>query len=97
MSKEAILLSWDSLTQWFVAQGRPQWISEIGLQSQSSPVGRVHISLRKIQRGYASGWIHGKYTKTSKNRAMQSEPHEYWLPPRDSNPDMLIQSQLSCR
>jgi hypothetical protein len=20
-----------------------------------------------------------------------------WLPPRDSNPDMLIQSQLSCR
>jgi hypothetical protein len=22
---------------------------------------------------------------------------EYWLPPRDSNPDMLIQSQLSCR
>ena len=21
----------------------------------------------------------------------------YWLPPRDSNPDMLIQSQLSCR
>jgi len=21
----------------------------------------------------------------------------FWLPPRDSNPDMLIQSQLSCR
>ena len=21
----------------------------------------------------------------------------HWLPPRDSNPDMLIQSQLSCR
>ena len=21
---------------------------------------------------------------------------DYWLPPRDSNPDMLIQSQLSC-
>jgi hypothetical protein len=30
-----------------------------------------------------------------------SDLHEggrkYWLPPRDSNPDMLIQSQLSCR
>jgi hypothetical protein len=22
---------------------------------------------------------------------------KFWLPPRDSNPDMLIQSQLSCR
>ena len=22
---------------------------------------------------------------------------DIWLPPRDSNPDMLIQSQLSCR
>jgi hypothetical protein len=23
------------------------------------------------------------------------ETHKIWLPPRDSNPDMLIQSQLS--
>jgi hypothetical protein len=31
--------------------------------------------------------------------AVQSEEAEevIWLPPRDSNPDMLIQSQLSCR
>jgi hypothetical protein len=30
---------------------------------------------------------------------VQSEEAEkvIWLPPRDSNPDMLIQSQLSCR
>ena len=32
---------------------------------------------------------------------MQAETAEVaesvWLPPRDSNPDMLIQSQLSCR
>ena len=33
--------------------------------------------------------------------AQDSMKHEdktkIWLPPRDSNPDMLIQSQLSCR
>ena len=31
--------------------------------------------------------------------AAESEEAEavIWLPPRDSNPDMLIQSQLSCR
>jgi hypothetical protein len=27
----------------------------------------------------------------------QRAKSEDWLPPRDSNPDMLIQSQLSCR
>jgi Phage integrase family len=44
-------------------------------------------------------------TKTSPTDQQQSEPQEEtvevldfnWLPPRDSNPDMLIQSQLSCR
>jgi hypothetical protein len=30
--------------------------------------------------------------------SQQKEAQEViWLPPRDSNPDMLIQSQLSCR
>ena len=27
----------------------------------------------------------------------QAQRMNIWLPPRDSNPDMLIQSQLSCR
>jgi L-lactate utilization protein LutC len=33
------------------------------------------------------------------SEAVQGEEAEevIWLPPRDSNPDMLIQSQLSCR
>ena len=29
-------------------------------------------------------------------QAIEDE-EDIWLPPRDSNPDMLIQSQLSCR
>lgn len=34
---------------------------------------------------------------TSSVEEQPAEVHEIWLPPRDSNPDMLIQSQLSCR
>ena len=31
----------------------------------------------------------------SQNEPIQTRQFEDWLPPRDSNPDMLIQSQLS--
>jgi hypothetical protein len=35
--------------------------------------------------------------RAQKNQNSHQVLNEYWLPPRDSNPDMLIQSQLSCR
>ncbi len=38
--------------------------------------------------------------RTSKHEVFRKffrKPAFCWLPPRDSNPDMLIQSQLSCR
>ena len=42
---------------------------------------------------------HGRESEDEFSDAVQSEEAEevIWLPPRDSNPDMLIQSQLSCR
>ena len=56
-------------------------------------------------------WVDRLDTKTSPQQtATQAQPaageskeegteviEKIWLPPRDSNPDMLIQSQLSCR
>ncbi len=56
-------------------------------------------------------WIDRLDAKTTpKPNATQAQPElveqdeetteiveKIWLPPRDSNPDMLIQSQLSCR
>ncbi len=56
-------------------------------------------------------WVDRLDTKTSPQpTATQAQPEDVelreestevidsnWLPPRDSNPDMLIQSQLSCR
>ena len=44
-----------------------------------------------------------EYVQGSVGRSVEKERGEGvrdaldWLPPRDSNPDMLIQSQLSCR
>ena len=39
-----------------------------------------------------------KVAATDAEAAQDAEAEEViWLPPRDSNPDMLIQSQLSCR
>jgi hypothetical protein len=35
--------------------------------------------------------------RRSQSRNMGKLLKRIWLPPRDSNPDMLIQSQLSCR
>ena len=42
------------------------------------------------------------YSNNGQQGASMSTPDQLsgkkiWLPPRDSNPDMLIQSQLSCR
>ena len=41
----------------------------------------------------------GRESEEAVSDAVQSKDAEevIWLPPRDSNPDMLIQSQLSCR
>ena len=46
---------------------------------------RAHTQSREIEEGFSDE------TQEVKNEAV------IWLPPRDSNPDMLIQSQLSCR
>ena len=39
--------------------------------------------------------------RTTRKKSQSEKTREslkgFWLPPRDSNPDMLIQSQLSCR
>jgi len=35
--------------------------------------------------------------QTEQNEQYAQVAQDIWLPPRDSNPDMLIQSQLSCR
>ena len=40
--------------------------------------------------GYTAG-----YTEQVVRVGKASNERFYWLPPRDSNPDMLIQSQLS--
>jgi hypothetical protein len=42
-------------------------------------------------------WLHCGYTGSASEELYAWNMREYWLPPRDSNPDMLIQSQLSCR
>ena len=40
----------------------------------------------------------GTHQREGQERQENAEVTENtWLPPRDSNPDMLIQSQLSCR
>ncbi len=38
---------------------------------------------------------HGADTGEGQKSQSAGNPDKYWLPPRDSNPDMLIQSQLS--
>jgi integrase len=46
---------------------------------------RAHTQSRELEEGFS-------------DTAQDVEAEEVvWLPPRDSNPDMLIQSQLSCR
>src|SRR5215467_3296448 len=40
---------------------------------------------------------HPAHTQDGVENEMLVTDSEDWLPPRDSNPDMLIQSQLSCR
>ena len=45
---------------------------------------------RKIQ-----GTLLGTLTKRCSERIRSISLISFWLPPRDSNPDMLIQSQLS--
>jgi hypothetical protein len=46
---------------------------------------QTNIQSRELEEGFS-------------DTAQALEAEEFiWLPPRDSNPDMLIQSQLSCR
>ncbi len=46
---------------------------------------QTHMQSREVEEGFSDG-----------PQAVEAEEVD-WLPPRDSNPDMLIQSQLSCR
>ena len=46
---------------------------------------QTHTQSREVEEGFLDG-----------PQAVEGE-EDIWLPPRDSNPDMLIQSQLSCR
>ena len=46
----------------------------------------------------ASSFLGDRAEEEFSSVAQNAEAKEViWLPPRDSNPDMLIQSQLSCR
>jgi hypothetical protein len=76
---------------------------QMGHSSIQITVDTYGISSReRTSRGW-TGWIR-KQLRTNPHQ-VQNEAEEKrvevlentWLPPRDSNPDMLIQSQLSCR
>jgi hypothetical protein len=49
---------------------------------------------RRKQDANAGQGIRGEFSEVAQSKDAEEV---VWLPPRDSNPDMLIQSQLSCR
>ena len=58
------------------------------------PGQQLRANLTGMQVG--SGVFHAPVTRGCLEKVVRSrEARKYWLPPRDSNPDMLIQSQLS--
>ena len=53
-------------------------------------------ALNQNSGNFLQGTKVGTISKASEEENSQVA-ERIWLPPRDSNPDMLIQSQLSCR
>jgi hypothetical protein len=60
--------------------------------------GRLSRDLRERTIRYKSNIINTlRMFEDVRESAGKDGEVRFWLPPRDSNPDMLIQSQLSCR
>jgi integrase len=77
-----------------VSQQMLQRYSHIRRQAKEDAIAALEVQRQENQP--AGGTKMG--TPADKQRELKSEVVErIWLPPRDSNPDMLIQSQLSCR
>jgi integrase len=77
-----------------VSQEMLQRYSHIRRQAKEDAIAALDMQRRK------SDPAGGTKVGTVEQRKEESTPQvteKIWLPPRDSNPDMLIQSQLSCR
>jgi integrase len=77
-----------------VSQQMLQRYSHIRRQAKEDAISALDAQRRENQP--AGGTKVGTTANTRSKKESQAIEKE-WLPPRDSNPDMLIQSQLSCR